>query len=632
MRVNAPRVPYKLEPLQWGTVRAQGWTLEWARAARNGSSSPTAAVFAKIKGGAADGWLHGRPTFGGFWDEDSAYWIDGLTRLGLVLGDAVLLARVKADYEAVLRNPWNFHNLWPQDAVEGWVRSIYARGMLAYFDGTGDGRIVPFLERAYANYTPADSTHVNQDQSHQGSRSMTQMEALLEGYAYGGKAWMADLALALMGPEAENGGFAFMEKLLSGCLEDPRNITHLGCMQSTHGVTFNEVAKLFAMGYTHSGNASHLAASVGAIEMLHRYDVQPHGVNSAYEDLNGISPGIGTETCDVSDSIYTLSWMLRITGDGRYGDRAERAFYNAAPAAVSRRFTDHVYFQSPNYARAPEEPFQQAFYHTPPCCTGNQARMVPNFVHHQVWGYSDSGVAVALYGPSLVTLGVGPGRRANLTLEQVTDYPFQTGMELRLTLSEPTHFPLLLRQPGWAPKINTVRVNGAPVATTASPLPGFVQLAARWSDGDRIAFEFRAEITATVGRTVSNGWNGTTHPTAGLLGAGHGNVTANLPFCIVTRGPLLFALPLEDGGAWQYALECNATSMVATTAPLASPFDWPLTDGPVTIEATAGLWGWRDASLLPDGPVPTAARRRIRLIPYGSTKVRRISMFPIAQP
>jgi hypothetical protein len=32
-----------------------------------------------------------------------------------------------------------------------------------------------------------------------------------------------------------------------------------------------------------------------------------------------------------------------------------------------------------------------------------------------------------------------------------------------------------------------------------------------------------------------------------MLGAGHQNVTANLPFCVVERGPLLFALALERG-------------------------------------------------------------------------------------
>jgi hypothetical protein len=100
------------------------------------------------------------------------------------------------------------------------------------------------------------------------------MEALLEGHAYGGPSWMADTALSLMGPEANNSGYEFLQTLLSGCLANRTAITSGGCEQFAHGITFNEVAKLFAMAYSWSGNASHLAASVGAYDMIEKYDMQ----------------------------------------------------------------------------------------------------------------------------------------------------------------------------------------------------------------------------------------------------------------------------------------------------------------------------------------------------------------------
>jgi hypothetical protein len=57
------------------------------------------------------------------------------------------------------------------------VRSVYARGMLAYFDASGNKTILDFLVSAFSNYTATDSTS---------DRSLTQIEALLEGHAYGG--------------------------------------------------------------------------------------------------------------------------------------------------------------------------------------------------------------------------------------------------------------------------------------------------------------------------------------------------------------------------------------------------------------------------------------------------------------
>ena len=128
LRVNQPNQPFGLQPLQWGAVTPQGWLRDWAMAAANGAASPTAAAFATLNDGYGDGfWAHGhgRPSIGGFWDEDAAYWIDGMTRLGLVLHDSTLLARVKQDYDFVLAHPYQFHNTWQvnrmQPAVYGWT-------------------------------------------------------------------------------------------------------------------------------------------------------------------------------------------------------------------------------------------------------------------------------------------------------------------------------------------------------------------------------------------------------------------------------------------------------------------------------------------------------------------------------
>ena len=51
MRVNSPEIPFALEPLQWGTVRPQGWIKDWAVAAMEGSVSPEHAAFAHVHNG-----------------------------------------------------------------------------------------------------------------------------------------------------------------------------------------------------------------------------------------------------------------------------------------------------------------------------------------------------------------------------------------------------------------------------------------------------------------------------------------------------------------------------------------------------------------------------------------------------
>jgi hypothetical protein len=68
--------------------------------------------------------------------------------------------------------------------------------------------------------------------------------------------------------------------------------------------------------YSWNGNKSYLNTSLNAFRMVEMFDVQVHGVNSADEQLNGISPNLGTETCDISDYTYSNEWLLRITGNG----------------------------------------------------------------------------------------------------------------------------------------------------------------------------------------------------------------------------------------------------------------------------------------------------------------------------
>jgi len=233
-------VPLAFLPAAGGSVRATvgGWIHDWALAGRNGLGSPEHAAFAHITnetpgvfhshggGGTGsigtldgahgvNGWRDGRPAAAGFWDEDSAYWIDGMTRLSSVLNDSALRERVAADFHAVQSQPIAMHNTWKNahdlssGSAEGWVRSIYSRGMLAYFDATGDKTVLDFLVHTFSNYTAADSTS---------DRSLTQIEALLESHAYGGPKSFVDTALGMMATNPV--ATAWAEQLNSGaCLE-----------------------------------------------------------------------------------------------------------------------------------------------------------------------------------------------------------------------------------------------------------------------------------------------------------------------------------------------------------------------------------------------------------------------------
>ena len=71
--------------------------------------------------------------------------------------------------------------------------------------------------------------------------------------------------------------------------------------------------------------------------------------------------------------------------------------------------------------------------------------------------------------------------------------------------------------------------------------------------------------------------------------------------------------------------------IVTTAAALPRPFDWPLA-APVTIQAPAVEFDWSTGPwLLPKGPVDPHGKTAVNLtlVPYGCSKVYKISMFPV---
>jgi uncharacterized protein len=85
----------------------------------------------------------------------------------------------------------------------------------------------------------------------------------------------------------------------------------------------------------------------------------PYGVASGEEFASGIGAFRKTETCDVTAMLLSASWLYRIQGDGDWGDRMERAFFNAGAAPIARDFQTMCYYQSPNRLRADSLPADQ---------------------------------------------------------------------------------------------------------------------------------------------------------------------------------------------------------------------------------------------------------------------------------
>jgi hypothetical protein len=436
---------------------------------------------------------------------------------------------------------------------------------------------------------------------------------------------------------------------------------------SEHGVTFNEIGKLGAILYAHTGDRTALRAAVAAYRKIDRHAMLVDGVNSSTEGLKGKDPLDSHETCDIADYTWSAGHLLLATGDAGYADRIERACFNAAPGAVTADFKALQYFSCPNQVVCDAHSNHNLFfrghrwmsYRPNPgteCCPGEVNRILPNFAARQWLRTPQGGVVAALYGPSRFTFAAGADA-APVTVVQETDYPFGEQIDFQVRAASPVAFPLLLRLPGWCRR-PVLRLNGQRLRLRLRP-GRFVTVERTFQPNDRLTLELPMDLRLSR-------W-----PRGGVA---------------VERGPLVFALRIAEdwrvdraekkssrafpawnlypASPWNFALavdEATLADAVEIVRRPMTPEPWSLAGAPLELRVPARrVRGWAlekrrvvethdlvgDKLLvhrlrgrftltpqLPD-PATLAARlgralETVTLVPYGCTRLR-ITVFPDA--
>ncbi|GAB3420506.1 beta-L-arabinofuranosidase domain-containing protein [Niabella aquatica] len=604
-------------PLKYGDVNPAGWLKDWCITAKNGLVLHNPAF--------REGWINGHPPT--FLNEQSAYWIDGMMRLGFILNDQQLIQTASTDIKSVIRNNY----LSPSS----WATAVYARAVLAYYYGTKDPVALEYLLSFFKSanvYGFSDVVAMKAPNDPRGEflattqpRNLVQVEPMLETYILTGNDTILHKALAGLDFYAKRfvehwlatnieqlnmrGCYAGMDSAIFKTLP-PYKDAFMACLPAMHGVSFNEFAKLWAIGYLFNGNNDYLKASVNAYAQIDSLHMMSYGVNSSWENLMGISPELGTETCNISDFINSNIWLYRITGDAVYGDKIEKAFFNAAPAAVDSGFQHLVYLQSANEVKQ-DDKFAYKEVHDPMCCNGNVARMLPNYILHMVMATADNGLAVNMYGPCKVNTLIN---NQTIMFKVLTKYPFKHDVTIKFDQKQAVLFPLYLRVPSWCNAFE-VYLNGKKIP--ANLRNGFLNLNRFWKLNDEVTLKFQTEIKVKDGITRSNG------AVSSLTGADV--AVAGKPYSTVEYGPLLFALDLSTGSRYNYSLADEHFKVKYSGS--GKSFNWK--QPPVTIVADLIETDWKNAPALPASIKKNGdAIEKMILIPYGSTTGQKISVFP----
>jgi hypothetical protein len=608
------------EALPLGSIKPAGWLKNQLRIQADGLTGHLEEHWPDV--GPDNGWIGGK---GESW-ERGPYYLDGLLPLAILLEDERLIAKANRWVEWTLASQKENGMFGPErietvnhdvdKKQDWWHYMIMLKVLTQYEEATGDDRIVPFLTKFF-RYVRS----VIEEQPLRGwaeARGAEMLLCILWLYKRTSESFLLELARIVAKQTIDwtdiFHDFPFWQKVEQW---DWR----------THVVNVAMGLKTPGVLYELSGAQKEKEAVHRGIDSLMTYHGQAHGMFSGDEWLSGTHPSQGVELCAVVEYMFTMEQLIRIFGEGRFGDILEKVAFNALPAAISADWTSHQYDQQVNqivcnvaprnWSNGPEA---NLFGLEPNfgCCTANMHQGWPKLTSHLWMTDGNGGLAAVSYAPCTVRSQVGTGAAA--LLQVGGEYPFRDEVKMELTLDRPERFAISLRVPAWCVS-PSLTVNGDSIALQVTN--GYAKVVREWRNGDVIRLHLPMEV-----RTVSR----------------------NLYAVSVERGPLVYALPIKENwqlltkrekfhdweiypaSPWKYGLLSDTDFDVSTAEVPYQPFD--AANSPVRLKARGQLVrNWRmegnNAGTPPLNPTTDGQPvTELELVPYGGAKLR-ISEFPL---
>ncbi len=174
-------------------------------------------------------------------------------------------------------------------------------------------------------------------------------------------------------------------------------------------------------------------------------------------------------------------YLLRFTGDAKYGDNMERVIFNGMLAALPMQPNGKTFYYSDYRPGAQKGYFPDAW----PCCSGTYAQITADYPL-DIFFHSDHALYVNLFAQSRVTWRT---RGGVVRVEQTNRFPEDETISLTVHTTSPAKFSLCVRVPYWVSGAPFADVNGAEVAAAAGP-GTFLQVDRTWRDGDMLRVRF----------------------------------------------------------------------------------------------------------------------------------------------
>lgn len=635
-----PLAPSRLIKLPVGSIRPEGWLLEYLKRQRAGLTGHLAETSVWLQK-EDNAWLSkdGKGKYG--WEE-VPYWLKGYGNLGYILNDPEVIAEARIWLEGAINSQRADGDFGPDQRFEDGSRDYWANMVMlfclqSYFEHSHDRRVIDLMTRYFRHQlsVPAGEFLTHYWQKMRGG------DNLLSVY------WLYNQT-----------GEAFLLELAEKIHRATANWKMAGDLPDWHCVNIAQGFREPATYYLQSKDPADLQATYDNFrEVRVRYGQVPGGMfggdeqcRKGYDD-----PRQAMETCGMVEQMLSDEILLGITGDPFWAEQCEDVAFNSYPASAMPDFRAIRYLTAPNLVASDEANHAPGIHNSGPfllmsplsfrCCRHNHSHGWPYFSENLWLATPDHGLCAAIHAPGTVTAKVGDGVAVSIAC--ATRYPFEETLAYTVRAERAVNFPLYLRIPSWCqgPKL---LLNGKEIKLTAAA-GRYVRIERLWSDRDSITLELPMKLALRQ-------W-----------AANHDSVS-------VDYGPLTFSLQIvekhrtldstkatiigsqwrenidqrkwpstaiEPGSPWNYGLVLDQQNALASFAVERRP--WPADDVPFTAEAVPLLirahgrqipqWTLDEYGLcavLQGSPARiTTAVEDIVLIPMGAARLR-ISAFPVA--
>ena len=265
-----------------------------------------------------------------------------------------------------------------------------------------------------------------------------------------------------------------------------------------------------------------------------------HRSREVFNPAGVFSPHGYVETCSLLAWIQLNRELLAISGEARYAEEIERTAYNDLLGAMAPDGEDWCYYSFANGRRVHTTYWR--------CCKSSGAMAIEELPALAYTQSPEGNVSINLLGPGDAEFD--HPRAGRLRLQQVTDYPFDGGIVLKVTPEQSARFALSIRIPQWAEGAR-MRVDDEVHAEPVMP-GAYAVIEREWKAGTEVVLDLPMPPVAH-GQVQQN-----IQESRAPDGSPVRQQVMHYEYVAVTRGPLVYATDLVDGYKTSETLRLSA--------------------------------------------------------------------------